>query len=130
MATVYRFEDLEIWKKSKEFDKNLYHSIKDIDLIQKDFRFKSQILAVSGSVMDNIAEGFEKDNNKEFIAFLLISKGSAGEVRSQIHRAILREYISQELGTDLINNITLISQSIASFINYLKTTEIKGLKHK
>lgn len=80
--------------------------------------------------MDNIAEDFEKDNNKELIAYLFVSKGSAGEVRSQIHRAIHREYIQQELGTDLLDRITLISQSIASFINYLKSTEIKGLKHK
>lgn len=62
--------------------------------------------------MDNIAEGFEKDNNKELIAYLFVSKGSAGEVRSQIHRAIHREYIQQELGTDLLDRITLISQSI------------------
>jgi four helix bundle protein len=82
MATITRFEDLEIWQEARR----LFNQIKDIcnqTALTSDFKLKDQIKASSGSVMDNIAEGFERDGNLEFRQFLSIAKGSAGETRSQ-----------------------------------------------
>ena len=81
MATINKFEDLDIWQEARRLAKEIYLISKETDL-KTDFRFKDQIIASSGSVMDNIAEGFERDGNLEFRQFLSIAKGSAGESRS------------------------------------------------
>ena len=81
MSTYSRFEELPIWQDARKLAKELFTAIKSSNM-NKDYRFKSQITAAIGSVMDNIAEGFEREGNKEFIQFLYIAKGSAGEVRS------------------------------------------------
>ncbi len=85
MSTVKRFEDLEIWKEARRLSNVIFRLTFETDL-NKEFRFKEQIKSSSGSVMDNIAEGFERDGNLEFRQFLSIAKGSAGEVRSQLYR--------------------------------------------
>ena len=100
MATITKFEDLEIWQEARKLTKEIYIISKETDL-KTDFRFKEQIKASSGSVMDNIAEGFERDGNIEFRQFLSIAKGSAGESRSQIYRLYDYEYISVEKFEDL-----------------------------
>ena len=83
MATITKFEDLEIWKLAREQANQIYKLTQDGGF-SKDFELKNQINKSSGSVMDNIAEGFERFTNKEFAKFLIISKGSNGEVRSQL----------------------------------------------
>lgn len=85
MATVNRFEDLEIWQEARRLAEIIHKISIETDL-KTDFRFKEQIKSSSGSVMDNIAEGFERDGNLEFRQFLSIAKGSAGETRSQLYR--------------------------------------------
>ena len=94
MSKISSFEEMEVWQRSRK----LAHAIFEFtqhEKFSRDFSLKDQINRAMGSVMDNIAEGYERQGNKELIHFLSISKGSAGEVRSQLYRAKDREYLSQ-----------------------------------
>ena len=123
-----QFEELDIWKQSRELCKLIY-KVTGYVLFDKDFRFRDQIRASSGSIMDNIAEGFERNGNKEFIQFLYIAKGSCGEVRSQLYRAIDNNYIKNDEFDVLYNTAMQLSKSISNFIQYLKTSQISGHKN-
>ena len=125
---VKQFEDLEVWKQSRELCKDVY-KITNYELFNKDFRFRDQIRASSGSIMDNIAEGFERNGNKEFVQFLYIAKGSCGEVRSQLYRALDNNYITKEEFDTLYNKSIQLSKSLSGFIQYLKKSEITGHKN-
>ena len=127
MATITKFEDLEIWQEDRKLAKEVFILSKETDL-KTDFRFKEQIKASSGSVMDNIAEGFERDGNLEFRQFLSVAKGSAGETRSQIYRLYDCEYISEEQFKDLKNKYENLSGKIKNFITYLNKKDFKGNK--
>ncbi len=129
MATITRFEDLEIWKEARRLALVIYEYTY-LETFSKDFRFKDQIRAASGSVMDNIAEGFERSSRLEFINFLSISKGSCGEVKSQLFRAKDLKYISEEKFAEAYSGYDKLASSIAGFINYLNQSEIKGQKFK
>jgi four helix bundle protein len=129
MATIQRFEDLEIWQKARTLCNEIY-TIINSEPFSKDFKLKEQINASSGSVMDNIAEGFERDGKQEFKQFLSISKGSCGEVRSQLYRAFDRKYIYPEKFEQLKTLTEEISKQLSNFIKYLNNTTIKGIKHK
>ena len=93
--TVKNFEDLAIYQKSCDIV-DIVYELTDKEPWKSDYRFVQQIHAAAGSVSDNIAEGFERQGNKEFIYFLYIAKGSCGEVRSQISRAYRVGFISKE----------------------------------
>lgn len=95
MATIERFEDLDIWKEARLLSKEIIRLSKNTEL-KTDYKLRDQIKNASGSVMDNIAEGFERDGNLEFRQFLSIAKGSEGESRSQLYRIYDSEYISEE----------------------------------
>ena len=129
MATIKRFEDLEIWKKAREVCIKV-KGLCDTTPLGKNFSLRDQILSSSGSCMDNIAEGFERDGNREFINFLYISKGSIGETRSQVHRSFDYGYFDKKTYDDVLNDCLDLSAQIFNFINYLHNSEIKGLKKK
>ena len=95
-----RFEEMPVWQKARAYNKHIF----EITLRQEfntDFKFRDQIRGSAGSIMDNIAEGYERDGNKELLNFLHYSKGSAGENRSQLYRAFDCNYISREELEDL-----------------------------
>lgn len=128
MATWSRFEDLPIWQEARILAKDIYR-LTSTEPFSKDYRFCGQIRAAAGSIMDNIAEGFEKENNKEFIQFLYIAKGSCGEVRSQLHRARDVEFISDEEYKEYIDRSINLNTSIYNFIKYLKISDISGMRY-
>ena len=128
MATITRFEDLDIWKEARKLSKEIYLITLNNSDFKNDFRFRDQIRASSGSIMDNIAEGFERNGNLEFRQFLSIAKGSAGEVRSQLYRALDFNYITQEVFDVLKTYSENASGKINNFITYLNKKEFKGTK--
>ena len=127
MATVKRFEDLEIWQDARKLSKEIINIAKQSDL-KSDFKFKEQIKSSAGSIMNNIAEGFERNGNVEFRQFLSIAKGSAGEVRSQIYRLLDNDYISEEKKEFLVLEYEELSGKINNFIIYLNKNDFKGTK--
>ena len=127
MATIKRFEDLEIWQEARTLSKEIISISKHTEL-NRDFRFKSQIKDSSGSIMDNIAEGFERNGNAEFRQFLSIAKGSAGETRSQLYRVFDNEYINEEQLNSLVSKYEKLSIQIHNFITYLNKKDFKGTK--
>ena len=127
--TIKRFEDLEIWQKARELCKKI-RGITQTTSLERDFSLKDQILRSSGSVMDNIAEGFERDGKKEFMNFLYIAKGSLGETRSQVYRSFDAQHLNEEIYNDLLNDCLNLSGKISHFISYLSNSEFNGLKKK
>ena len=118
MSTIENFEDLEIWKTSRQVVKTVYSDFGAI----KDYSFKDQICRAALSVMNNISEGFCRNSHKEFQQYLKISKGSAGEVKSMYYVAEDLSYISNELRISRQNEIQGLINGISKLMKYLKTT--------
>ena len=129
MAAVKDFEELAIFQKARELSKKIY-PITQKGEFKNDFRFVQQIRAAAGSVMDNIAEGFERTGNKEFLNFLYIAKSSCGEVRSQLIRANDVGYLSSEEYSELYAECRKLSAGIMNFIKEIKSSEMEGAKYK
>lgn len=117
---IKKFEDLKVWQDSRLFINEIY-KITSKQLFLKDYGLKDQIQRAAVSIINNIAEGFERDNNKEFVKFLHYSKGSAGEVRTLLYIAYDLNYISKEEFDNLINHSLEIISQLSKFISYLKT---------
>ncbi len=111
VGKINSFEDLEVWRKSREFALHI-HLITKSESFSKDFSLKDQINRSSGSIMDNISEGFERGGKKEFIQFLFIAKGSCGETRAQLYRALDKKYISNDEFEDLRGKALDISKQL------------------
>lgn len=129
MSTIRRFEEIISWQKARALNKILGKYIDD-GRFKKSYKLISQIEGSAGSIMDNIAEGFERGGNKEFIQFLYISKGSCGEFRSQLYRAIDRKYLSQNDLDELYNMGMETIVLVQKLIDYPDKSELKGSKYK
>lgn len=129
MATITKFEDILCWQEARMLNKYMRNLIKE-KRFEHNFRLINQIEGSAGSIMDNIAEGFDRGGNKEFILFLYYAKGSCAELRSQSYRALDAEYIFQKEFEEINDKCLRINFLISKLINYLKTTEIKGIKFK
>ncbi|ALO15146.1 MAG TPA: four helix bundle protein [Salinivirga sp.] len=129
MAKISRFEDLETWQLAREIC-NVVYEFTMFESFSRDFSLKDQIRRSSGSVMDNIAEGFERDGRKEFRQYLSIAKASCGETRSQLYRAFDLKYVSKEDFDTLYDLLIVESKKISAFIKYLQHSEFKGNKYK
>ena len=127
MATMRRFEDLEVWQRARAFADKVY-GLTCEGSFARDYSLKDQINRSAGSIMDNIAEGFDRGGNREFITFLSYSKGSAAESRSQLYRAFDRNHINENTFTELKDEALLISKMISGFMNYLQKSDLKGSK--
>jgi four helix bundle protein len=124
MATILKFEDIIAWQKALELSDAIYeHSNKD--KFSKDFGLRDQMRRASVSVVSNIAEGFEREGNNQFIYFLLVAKASAGELRAQLYIARNQKYISIDEFEILNNKILEVSKTISGFISYLRTQKNK-----
>jgi four helix bundle protein len=128
-VSVKDFEDLEVWKLARELTNQVY-AVSGQGNFAKDYVLRDQIRRSAVSVISNIAEGFERGGNSEFIQFLCISKGSCGEVRCQLHIALDQHYVDKENGDLLINSFRKLSVMINNFIVYLKSSKYKGLRYK
>ena len=125
MATFRSFEELPIWQQARVFANEVYvHTTHGS--FSRDFALRDQINKSTGSIMDNIAEGFERGGNKEFIMFLSYAKGSVGEARSQLHRAYDRKHLDEASFSSLRDESSNISKGVSGFMDYLKSSSIKG----
>lgn len=128
MAVRY-FEDLDVWKEARRLTQQVYRATED-SRFSKDFGLRDQIRRAAVSIMSNIAEGFERGGNQEFIQFLYIAKGSCGEVRCQLYVALDQEYVGRELFDQMLNSLKRLSGMISNLIDYLKGSRMKGEKFK
>ena len=127
MVGSERFEDFEVWKLSKRLAKEVYE-ISRRGEFAKDFGLRDQIQKSVVSIMSNIAEGFERGSNKEFIQFLFIAKGSAEEARAQLCIALDLGYIEKGIFDCLNAELLSISRQLSGFIQYLESSSLKGAK--
>ena len=129
MEKIRRFEDLEIFQIARGLCKDIY-IITDAESFKCDYRFTQQIRAAAGSIIDNIAEGFERNGNKEFVNFLYIAKGSCGEVRSQLLRANDVGYIDDVTFRQLYDRTLELGRKIYNLAQKIKDTGNPGSKYQ
>ncbi len=115
MAVASRFEDLRVWIEARELANLAYEATAAV----RDFGFRDQMRRAAVSAMNNIAEGFERHSDADFAHFLIIAKGSCGEVRSMIHLGEDRQYFPPDLATKLRNSAESLSRGLSSFVTYL-----------
>ena len=122
MAKIKQFEDLEIWKEATDIAIEVY-LMSDKGKLKNDFGMKDQLRRAAMSISDNIAEGFEYENNKEFIRFLKYSKGSSGELRNKLYVLKKVEFIEEVFYESMHKRLVTLSKQISGFIKYLKEFE-------
>ena len=128
MATITRFEDILAWQKGRALRKAIYARSRAGDFA-KDFSLRDQIRRAAISVTSNIAEGFEREGNREFLQFLSNAKGSCGEVRDQLYVALDEQYLTQHQFDSLYNQSLEVGRLISGFMDYLRKTPIRGHKY-
>ena len=128
MGDIHKIEDLRVWQNARVLCKTIY-TLTHKEGFEKDFRFVQQIRAAAGSIMDNIAEGYGRGGNKEFIQFLSIAKGSTQEVLSQLYRAYDVQHITEQEFIETKQLLNTISVMLHNLIERLKQSDIKGSKY-
>ena len=116
---IERFEDIEAWKEARNLV-NMIYNVSNEGLFSKDFSLRNQTRAASVSVMSNIAEGFDRGTNREFIQFLIVARASTSEVKSQLYVALDQNYIHQNKFDKVYQQATKVISLIDGFIRYLK----------
>ncbi|MBZ0169279.1 hypothetical protein MELA_00103 [Candidatus Methylomirabilis lanthanidiphila] len=129
MATFRSLEEIEVWQKARELTREVY-TISNDGAFARDFALRDQIRRASVSIMSNIAEGFERSGTAEFVQFLAMAKGSAGEVVSHIYVAADQGYASKEDGDRLLGLANETSRMIGGLMTYLSRSGIRGTKYK
>src|SRR5687768_8416999 len=129
MPRIHRFEDLEAWKIARKVTSEIY-SVSRRGKFSTDFGLRDQICRATVSIMSNVAEGFERDGDKEFVNFLSIAKASAGETRSLLYVALDQSYISENEFRPIYNRLVENSRVISGLTSYLRQSDLKGLKFK
>jgi len=129
MAKIERFEDLMSWQKARELNRLIYQVTRS-GAFAKDFGLSDQIRRAAISVMSNLAEGFERGGNREFIQFLSNAKGSCGEIRCQLYAALDEKYLTEAEFHELYERSREISRLISGFMAYLQKSELRGNKFK
>ena len=122
MSSAERFEDLRIWQEARVFANAIY----DVTDPLRDFDFRGQIRSAAVSVMNNIAEGFERRTDADFAHFLDVVKGSAGEIRSMLYLGEDRKYVSTDAALHLRTDAETLSKGIAQLAKYLRGGTVKG----
>ena len=129
MATFQSFEEIEAWQKARELTRKIYVASEQ-GSFARDFGLRDQIRRASISIMSNIAEGFDRSGTGEFIQFLAMAKGSAGEVKSQLYIAVDLDYITEDTFDQLFSLATDTGRLVGGLMNYLRNSNIKGTKYK
>lgn len=129
MAGFRKFEEIEAWQKARVLNEQVYCIIRQTGL-EVDFKLRDQIDASAGSIMDNIAEGFGRSGNREFIQFLEIAFASTCETQSQLYRVRYRNHITETQFYELYAIAEEIKRKIIALVNYLKGSSMKGVKYK
>jgi four helix bundle protein len=129
MGKIQKFEDILAWQRARELIKEIYARAKD-GPFARDFGLKDQIQRASVSIMGNVAEGFDRGGDKEFIQFLSISKGSCGEVKSHLYVALDQQYVNPTQFNQLYNSADEVGRLLAGFMSYLKQSDLRGRKFK
>jgi len=129
MATIKHFEDIKSWQKARELCK-IIEEIIDKGKFRHSYKLIEQVENSSGSIMDNIAEGFERGGNREFIQFLSTSKGSCGEIQDHLYTAMDEQYVSKKEFDELYAQAAEVGRLIGGFMKYLQGSEIRGNKFR
>lgn len=121
---IQRFEDIDAWKMARELTKSVYAAAKGA-LFSRDSGLRDQVQRAAGSIMNNIAEGFDSGSNREFIRFLRYSQRSCSEVQSELYIALDQDYISSPQFSDLYERAAATRAKIGAFVRYLRDYEVK-----
>ncbi len=127
MAKIERFEDITAWQKARLLTQEVYTASNHAEFA-RDYPLRDQIRRATLSIISNIAEGFERDGDKEFVQFLSVAKGSCGEVRAQLYVALDQAYLTEERFRQLTELAEEISRLLARFIHYLRDSSKRGWK--
>ncbi len=129
MAKIEKFEDIESWKLAREITRLIYKA-SSAGSFSKDFALVNQIRRASISILSNIAEGFERGGNKEFLQFLAIAKGSCGEVRAQLYVALDQNYVDKNQFEEISGKLLETNRIISGLMKYLQQSDLRGNKFK